>query len=477
MSRFVQLEAGVSDTDGSSGLTSGEESDTLGGFVRMTDEMSSESESEPDPRAIPEHLFSTSTASAPLQKRPGKQPQPRRALTAPLPLETSQQEQAGGKRATAGQKQAVKKSKPTPSESQGEGESAPSFRVRKPKFLLTYPHMYIPTMMLAIAIRKFVLSIADFNPSSIQSWRERHPKVVYNIWHERHKDGKPHTHAAVHVLYNNPRFQKVLGEHLTFNGMRPNVSPSKNNAHWSEVKRYHLKNEVADFDAVGEEMEALIQLDMDPEPHVKLRTMAEEFVARGLTFQRALLDDDYRQVAAPRMKVAEMTYQAVQDQYTDEQVKPRDPTDFIAFKWFMKIIEDMEKAEDDEWNSCKIFWLEDSLGGIGKSTTAAYAAAHAGARVLGSEDPRDLALLIKPTDNIFIFDMARSTATYPIKMMEELGNGSFVSPKYLSKRITLLSPKRAIIVFANSYPTELSAHRVEHWVYDAETHTINLSEL
>lgn len=116
----------------------------------------------------------------------------------------------------------------------------------------------------------------------------------------------------------------------------------------------------------------------------------------------------------------------------------------------------------------KVVWVWSNTGGVGKSTRAKWFENYLidigkkGQLITNGATARDIATLITPDMEYFIFDLARSTGEneIPYSIIEGLSNGLITSGKYVPKNIKMHGPVH-IIIFSNTVPdvSKLSADR------------------
>lgn len=116
----------------------------------------------------------------------------------------------------------------------------------------------------------------------------------------------------------------------------------------------------------------------------------------------------------------------------------------------------------------KLVWVWSNTGGVGKSTRAKFFENYLidlgkkGQLITNGATARDIATLITPDMEYFIFDLARSTSEneIPYSIIEGLSNGLITSGKYVPKNIKMDGPVH-IIIFSNTVPdvSKLSADR------------------
>lgn len=139
----------------------------------------------------------------------------------------------------------------------------------------------------------------------------------------------------------------------------------------------------------------------------------------------------------------------------------------ICLRYWQNQCQDYLMAQDDR----KILFIVDYEGGCGKSTMAKYLMAEHNAFLCNGGKSADLGLAAlnhgMDENKIVVFDMARCNDVdyFPWNFMEQLKNGYYISPKYVSRKVECESQK--IVVFMNELPPiKFSLDRYE--VYTVE---------
>ena len=125
------------------------------------------------------------------------------------------------------------------------------------------------------------------------------------------------------------------------------------------------------------------------------------------------------------------------------------------FPWQLEVIRTISEEDSDR----SVFWVEDEVGGAGKSVLARYIVGCENAALFHDFDYRNNSFLYDK-ENVVVFDLPRSYVPSNMTFVEDLKNGHVMSMKYEPVRKIFDSP--TIIIFSNN-PPPLQHLSMDRW--------------
>ena len=123
--------------------------------------------------------------------------------------------------------------------------------------------------------------------------------------------------------------------------------------------------------------------------------------------------------------------------------------------WQHEVIETVSQEDNER----AVFWIEDTVGGTGKSILAQFLVSAENGALFHDMDYRNNAFLYDK-ENVVIFDLPRSYVPGNLHFLEDLKNGHIMSSEYEPCRKIFDSP--TVIVFSNN-PPDLTHLSMDRW--------------